>query len=201
VLKTAALNFNFEGHEVHFYLKPLNEQPGEVADAVYDVLNDRWVLAPQLDADLDPEKTHRASLASARKVLSQLRLSFGKISEFANYLNRAAENVQNAANPDVVMDFIVHCREELEYEAKRIVDILDDAREARERLHSKIKEKMLDGNTDAARVERHQYAEVLYKEIDRAGYLSKCKALKTIVESEKLLAKEVLHNLAKGNIA
>ena len=180
----------YKSYEIHFFLKEPNEKVLEVADAVYDVINDEWVLPPLvLPNTFDPDEYFKPFLKHAEAKAKKFDEAIGKLRRSWSILTKAAEAKNKAAEPDLVEKRIEEEKtvidEIITWLSKNFIAI----RDKRYAMHDALREKMKK-NIEVGRFERFQEPEIVWKYLDRAGYndfLWKLYKLKATNQLNKIL--------------
>lgn len=160
----------YKSFEIHFFLKEPHETVHEVADAVYDVLNDHWVLPPLiLPEHFDPDEYFKPFLKAAESKAKKFDEAIGKLQRAWSTMSKASEAKENAAEPSLV-------QERIDIEKQTIRDITKwlscsflAIRDKRYAMHDALREKM-EKDSSIGRFERFQEPEIIWKYLDRAGY-------------------------------
>jgi predicted nucleotidyltransferase len=183
----------WEGFVVHLFVKPQNQpEQVEVADAVYDVWNDRWKMPPLvLPGRFDPEIFFQPLLEHADLEAQEIDLLMGKISREWAKLKKALQARKEGPRDPQVVD------QRIELQKKILLDYITmlcerfvEVWQGRKKLHDSLRQKYIN-NLDVGKFERFQYPEVMWKYLDQAGYVEFLKVLAKALESgvvEKLLA-------------
>lgn len=180
----------YNDYEIHFFLKHPRDKNIEVSDAVYDVLNDEWVLPPLILPDnFDPDDYFKPFLKVAEKKAKKFDEAFGKLQRSWSIMAKAAEAKKDAKEPELVNERINKEKEII----RDIITWLSDSflaiRDKRYAMHDALREKM-QKSSDIGRFERFQEPEIIWKFLDRAGYndfLWKLHKLKSSNRLEKIL--------------
>jgi hypothetical protein len=161
----------FEGYPVHFFLKPPKESSEEVADAVYDIIEDEWVLPPLvLPEGFDPDEYFAPLIKSAEAKAAKFDVRIGELKRAWKILRKSAEAKKNAREPELV-------EKRIRKQKKRIKDLMSElarafhaTREKRYAMHDRLREKMRD-DVELGRFERFQEPEIVWKYLDRSGHV------------------------------
>lgn len=180
----------YKDYEIHFFLKHPKDQNIEVADAVYDVLNDEWVLPPLILPDnFDPDDYFKPFLKVAEKKAKKFDEAFGKLQRSWSVMAKAAEAKKDAKEPELVNERIDKEKETIRDIITWLSDSFIAIRDKRYAMHDALREKM-QKSSDVGRFERFQEPEIIWKFLDRAGYndfLWKLHKLKSSNRLEKIL--------------
>jgi len=176
----------FSGYEIHLFLKPPHDVDMEVADAIYDILQDEWVLPPLiLPNDFDPDEYFKPFIKSAEEKAKKLDQDIGKLQRAWKTLEKASEALPQAAEPEVVKDRIEKEKEVIRYLVNKLATSFLKTREKRYALHDRIKEKMI-ADPNVGRMARFQEPEIVWKYLDRAGYVEFLHKLYKLQHEKKL---------------
>lgn len=182
----------YMGFKIHLFLKPPNSEDVEVADAVYDIINDEWVLPPLLLPEgFDPDIYFKPFIGAAEAKAKKLDLDIGKLQRSWKSLEKASGAIRDAEDPSMVKDRIEKEKNIIRVLTDRLATSFLVLRNSRYALHDKLKQKLLEDKT-LGRFERFQQPEIVWKYLDRAGYLDFLHTLYKIKEDnrlEKILAK------------
>jgi hypothetical protein len=160
----------FKGFTIHLFLKEPNEQILEVADAVYDILNDEWVLPPLvLPKHFDPDNYFKPFLKSAEDKAKKFDTQIGALQRSWSTMSKASEAKEDAVEPELVQQRIEKEKETIREIVKWLSDTFIKIREARYAMHDRLREKMQQ-DVEVGRYERFQEPEIIWKYLDRAGY-------------------------------
>lgn len=181
------VEFEFGGHPVHFFLKaPDQEVPIEISDAAYDVTRDKWVLPPLvLPEDFDPEGFFKPFIKVAEKEAKHFDLELGELSRDYVTLRKHQEALPDVENQGLVQKRIHELVESVSHKISKLVGEYLDVREDRNSLYIKLREELLESG-EISRMARFQEPEIVWKYLDRAGYLKVLDALKKLWDSGKL---------------
>jgi len=163
----------FGGHPVHLYIKQpdQSDMQMEVADAVYDILHDRWLLPPLiLPDDFDPDEYFKPFIKEAERKAEALDLKIGELRRSWSILYHAADAIKEARDPNVVRERLDEEKAKLKILIEELAMEFWDTRKRRYALHDALREK-INQNLDLGRLERFQEPEVIWKYLDRSGYV------------------------------
>ena len=165
------ISIPFRGHEIHFFLKGPEDQH-EVADAIYDIYNDEWILPPLiLPKGFDPEEYFAPFVKTAENKAKKLDAEIGELGRELTILKKAAEAYDQARDPSAVKDRIEAQRAKVKHIIEHLASTFLSTREARYAMHDQLRQKFGGGDYSAGRFERFQAPEVIWKYLDRAGYI------------------------------
>lgn len=160
----------FEGYPIHFFLKPPTEGPEEVADAVYDITEDEWILPPLiLPENFDPDEYFAPLIKVAETKAKKFDAKIGKLKRAWKILEKSAESKREAKEPKIVEKRIKAQKEKIKALVSELADTFYAIREKRYAMHDKLRDKMHD-NVEVGRFERFQEPEIVWKYLDRSGY-------------------------------
>jgi len=160
----------FSGYVIHLFLKPPGDTDIEVADAVYDILKDEWVLPPLiLPKGFDPDEYFKPFIKAAEGKAKKLDVDIGKLQRSWKILEKSSQALPTAEEPELVKDRIEKEKNIIRYLVEKLSADFLKIREKRYALHDKIKEKMLE-DVNVGRMARFQEAEIIWKYLDRVGY-------------------------------
>ena len=160
----------YEGYEIHYYLKEPGEKVLEVADAVYDIIDDEWVLPPLvLPKGFDPDEFFAPLIKEAEKKAGKFDLKIGELRRSWSTLKKASEAKGHARDAQEVEDRIAEEKANIKRLTKELAKAFIKVREARYAMHDELREKM-QKDIEIGRFERFQEPEIVWKYLDRAGY-------------------------------
>lgn len=176
----------YKGYEIHFFLKNPKEKNIEIADAVYDVLNDEWLLPPLiLPQNFDPDEYFKPFLKVAEKKVKKIDEAIGKLQRSWSVLTKSAEAKKDAIEPDLVRERIESEKENIRSIISWLSDSFMSIRDKRYAMHDALREKMKH-NVHVGRFERFQEPEIIWKYLDRAGYTEFLQKLHKLISSNRL---------------
>jgi len=160
----------YKGHEIHFFLKN-PEDKFEVADAVYDILNEEWILPPLiLPKGFDPDDYFKPFIMEAEAKAKRLDEKLGMLSRSLSALHKASDSKSQAKEPEVVQRRINEEKDNVRQYMKYLAKEFWKTREARYAMHDALRGKVGRGELGIGRYERFQAPEIVWKYLDRAGY-------------------------------
>jgi hypothetical protein len=161
-------------HPMHIFVKsPEEDVPNEVADAVYDVLEDQWILKPvEFEADFDPMNEYAEYIEEAEELAREYDQKWGKIIRLVRYYKKNEETLPLALNPDLVQQRMDSQKAQIYDIAKWFTDEVKRLRSDRSDVHNTLREK-IDRGEKLEPLERIQKAEVIWKYLDQSGLTSK----------------------------
>jgi predicted nucleotidyltransferase len=160
----------FMGFTLHLFLKPPGDKDIEVADAVYDVLRDEWIVPPLILPDhFDPDEYFKPFIKNAEEKCNKLDIDIGRLRRSWKILEKSSQALKEAEDPKTVRSRIEKEKNVVRFLIKKLSDFFITTRERRYALHDTIKEQMLK-DTNVGRMARFQEPEILWKYLDRAGY-------------------------------
>ena len=177
-----------EGHPIHLFLKPPEESLNqiEVADAVYDVLKNRWQLPPLiLPSGFDPDIYFAPVIKAAEKKSKYFDLKLGELKREVAVLSAASKAKDDARDHGVVVDRIKQQKQLIKNLIEDLADDFYQTRERRYELHRQLRDKM-SKDENLGRYERFQEPEVTWKYLDRAGYVDTLWGLYRLTKGGKL---------------
>lgn len=181
----------YKSYVIHFFLKKPNEKIIEVADAVYDVLNDEWILPPLvLPDDFDPEEYFKPFIKNAEKKAEKFDEEIGKLRRSWGIMAKSSEALEQSKEPEIVKKRIEEEKDIIRKQIEWLGNTFIKIRENRYTMHDALREKM-EKDLQIGRFERFQEPEIIWKYLDRAGYndfLWKLYKIKHNNELEKILA-------------
>lgn len=180
------------GFKLHLFVKP-EDQPEqiEVADAVYDVLNDEWKIPPLvLPNGFDPEIFFAPLIEMAEKKASQIDEQMGHVGrEWAKLKKALQAQTEEPRDPDVVLNRVEIQKGIVLDEVEKLVRMFQQVWDGRLKLHDQLREQYV-GHKNVDQYIRFQFPEVCWKYLDQAGYVDFLKVLTKAFEHdviEKLL--------------
>ena len=160
----------YNGFTIHLFLKPPLEEDIEVADAVYDILEDEWVLPPLiLPQDFDPDEYFKPFINTAEDKAKKLDKDIGILKRSWKLLEKSSEALPLAEEPEIVKDRIEKEKVTIKALIEKLAVSYLAIRKKRYALHDKLREKLKEDDT-LDRFERFQEPEIIWKYLDRAGY-------------------------------
>jgi len=176
----------YKDHEIHFFLKNPKDPNIEVSEAVYDVLNDEWVLPPLiLPRHFDPDEYFKPFLKIAEKKAKKFDEVIGKLRRSWDVLKKSAEAEKDAKEPDLVIERIEKEKETIRECIVWLSDTFMAIRDKRYAMHDALREKMKQ-HTEIGRLERFQEPEIVWKYLDRAGYTEFLQKLHKLISTNRL---------------
>lgn len=181
----------YKSYEIHFFLKSPDEPKQEIAEGVYDVLSDEWLLPPLLlPKHFDPDEYFKPFIKEAEAKAKKFDTAIGELRRAWSIMEKVSKARSTAKEPDLVNSRIIKekkvINEVTDWLSKKFIAI----RDKRYEMHDALKEKMKK-NVEIGRFERFQEPEIIWKYLDRAGYndfLWKIYKLKTSNQLEKILS-------------
>lgn len=180
------LKVPYKGFEIHFFLKDPGEKNREIAEAVYDVLGDEWVLPPLvLPAGFDPDIYFKPFIKAAEDKCKKLDLEIGKLKRSWHTLLSASSAQTNAQDPAKVKDRIAKEKNLIKTLTYRLVDEYLTIREKRYALHDQLRNAM-QCDQSVGRFARFQQPEIIWKYLDRSGYVEFLNKLHQTIDAHQL---------------
>ena len=181
----------FKTYEIHFFLKDPKEPDIEIAEAIYDVLNDEWILPPLiLPKHFDPDDYFKPFIKEAETKAKKFDEGIGKLRRSWSSMNKASESKNDAVEPSLVEQRIKKEKDEINKIIEWLTKTYKAMHDKRDAMHDKLKEKMKK-NVEIGRFERFQEPEIIWKYLERAGYndfLRKLNKLKKTNQLENILS-------------
>ena len=160
----------FKDYVIHLFLKSPHDKDIEVSDAVYDILNDEWILPPLiLPKHFDPDEYFKPFLKTAKTKAEKFDVKIGELRICWSVMSKASEAKKDAIEPSLVQKRIDKEKENIRSIIKWLSDTFISIRDRRYAMHDKIREKM-GTDLEVGRFERFQEPEIIWKYLDRAGY-------------------------------
>jgi predicted nucleotidyltransferase len=189
---------NFGEHVITLYLKPQTDRPLEISDAVYDVLNNSWIVPPLvLPQHFDPDVFFAPLIKEAERRARSFDLKFAKLLRLqADISDKKNALKLNPQDPVRIKRDIKDLKDDQILLIEDLVDQFHMIHEQRHELHRKLEQKVLQGET-LSRFARFQSPEILWKYLDKHHYLDSLKKLETWLENhyeKKILQKEETKN-------
>jgi hypothetical protein len=176
----------YNGFTIHLFLKPPLEEDIEVADAVYDILEDEWILPPLiLPHDFDPDEYFKPFINAAEDKAKRLDKDIGILKRSWKLLEKSSEALPMAEEPEIVKDRIEKEKITIKALIEKLANSYLAIRKKRYALHDKLREKLKEDNT-LDRFERFQEPEIIWKYLDRAGYTEFLHKLYTIEKDNQV---------------
>lgn len=182
------VEFEFQEHDVHFFLKDPGAPVYEVSEAVYDVYQDEWLIKPLiLPEGFIPEEYFKPVMKLAEKKAAKLDLLKGALGRIvkSRRVAQEAEAEGDVQDPEAVIDLIDKYTDMIEDAANDLTDQYEELHDRREELHQELLHKVDDGGKLEG-MERFQEPEVTWKYLDQTGYLEFIKGLKDARKSGTL---------------
>jgi hypothetical protein len=185
------LEVPFKDYVIHFFLKLPHETVLEVADAVYDIINDEWIMPPLvLPKHFDPEVYFKPFLKVAEDKAKKFDVKIGDLRRVWSIMSKASEAKKDAVEPQLVQERINKEKDDIRAIVKWLSDNFVSIRDKRYAMHDKLREK-IKKDIEVGRFERFQEPEIIWKYLDRAGYndfLHKMYKLHSDNKLEKILS-------------
>ncbi len=175
----------WEGSPVHFFLKsPDEKDPIEVADSFYEILTNKWVLPPLvLPENFDPDTFFKPFLEASEKVAQELDLQIGSLMRDVNYLKKLKKvDETTLREPEIYQSKIEQLRKNILEQAHNLVERYDVLRKKRDFLYQSLR-KDIKHSGQVSRMARFQEPEIVWKYLDRSGYLELLHGLKKSLET------------------
>jgi hypothetical protein len=161
----------YKGFELHFFLNKPENTGTEIADAVYDVINDEWLLPPLiLPKHFDPEDYFKPFLKEAESKAKKFDGKIGTLRRAWSVMDKASESKDSAVEPSLVDKRIQEEKKEIKKIINALIDSFVDIRDKRYAMYDALREKMRE-NVNVGRFERFQEPEIIWKYLDRSGYI------------------------------
>ncbi len=161
----------FHGYPIHFFLKPPDDKPVEVADAVYDICEDEWVLPPLvLPEGFDPDEYFAPLIKAAEKKAAKYDIKIGELLRHWKTLKKTSEAKETARDKNKVEERINKEKEIIKKLVSKLGKDFYATREQRYKMHDTLREKLQD-DVELGRFERFQEPEIIWKYLDRSGYV------------------------------
>lgn len=173
------VEIEWEGFKLHLFVKPPDQpEQMEVADAVYDILNDEWILPPLvLPGNFDPEVFFKPLIEMAEKKAQQIDEQMGVVGREWEKLKKALEaDAEGPREPETVSQRIEIQKGLVMDEVDRLVKTFLKIWDGRLKLHDELRKKYVQ-NHDIDQLVRFQFPEVCWKYLDQAGYVEFLKVL------------------------
>lgn len=177
----------YHNYPIHYFLKgPEDQLATEVADAVYDVLRDRWILPPLiLPQGFDPYDYFAPFIREAEKKANAMDEEIGELRRSWTIVKRSQEALRNAKEPEVVQERIAEEKAKIREITEDLVEEFIAIRERRYAMHDKLREKLESGE-NLERFERFQEPEIVWKYLDNTGYVDLLWAMHKALKAGKL---------------
>ena len=164
------IEVGYYGMPIHFFLKPPHDEDVEVSDAVYNIVDDEWILPPLiLPQKFSPEEYFKPFIKVAEEKAKKIDLDVGKLRRSWKMLKKAKQSLPNAESVEIVEDQIEKEKNIIRDIIKRLAKMFITTRNRRYALHDKLKEKKQRGE-DVTGMERFQEPEIVWKYLDLIGY-------------------------------
>lgn len=152
------------GHPVHFFLKSPSDEVSEVSEAVYDVLNDKWVKFPD-KIDIDPFEEFDKMIEVAEKEADSIGLAINRVERHQEIVKQLTVEKETSLNKEKVQSEIDKHQAEVDKLKLTLETTLEYLREKRNKLHVKLK------SQDKKEKLRAYQEEITWKYLDKVGYL------------------------------
>lgn len=165
------IDLSYQGYPIHFFLQNPDKKEAELSEAVYDLTDDEWELPPLvLPQGFDPEAYFAPLIKSAERKAQALDTKIGQLRRLWKSLEKYSTAKPKAKNPDVVEQRIEKQKEQAKVLIKELAKSFDILWGKRDAMHGELKEKM-EKDVNVGRFERFQEPEIIWKYLDRAGYI------------------------------
>jgi len=176
----------YRSYEIHFFLRKPDDSDIEVSEAIYDILNNEWLLPPLiLPKHFDPDDYFKPFIKEAEVKAKKFDEAIGKLRRSWGDMVNASEAQEDAVEPDLV-------KKRIQKEKEKIIEVIDwlvktykIIRDRRNAMHDAIKEKM-EKNVEVGRLARFQEPEIIWKYLERAGYNDFLRTLGKLKKSNQL---------------
>lgn len=167
-------------HPIHFYLKtPEESNRPEVAESVYDVLNDKWILPPlQLPENFDPDEYFKDMIEVAKLEANFLDVLIASLRRECELLISAKKALELGRDKSMIQHRIVYQKDRVSILLKKIAAKYDEYKKARQDMHIELAEKAKKAELD--RFARFKQPEITWKYLEKYGYVNKMYGLKNL---------------------
>lgn len=179
-------------HPVQYFVDQ-PEVKQELSDAVYSLLEDKWIQTPvELPRDYNPVARFGPELEEADKVAEKLDPLIGDV-------RRGIIELKNIQEVSKEVDGISteslgknqeKIQRDIDKAIEKIIEIYEELREKRHKLYEKLRE---EGVTDPKR--RLAEPEVVFKALERTGYIDLARKLKDSLPLKESLGNDYYNGL------
>lgn len=174
----------YKGYPITFYLKG----PKEFANATeeYDVTENEWTLPPLvLPKGFDPETYFAPLIKVAENRARKFDGWIGELRRAWYDLKKDSEAKDTARDLDVVEKNVEGSKQEIKEIVEKIARNFATARQSRRDMYNDLRSKLAQ-DVEIGRFERFQEPEIVWKYLDRSGYMDYLYQLHDIVKKDLL---------------
>ena len=183
--KAKNIDLEFESYPIHFYLAGPKEGPN-VTEAEYDIIDNEWTLPPLiLPKGFDPDHYFAPLIKVAENRAKKFDETIGELRRVWHSLKKSSESEKLARDKDVVEKSIDGDKKQVRELVEKLARNYNKVWEARNTMHNELKEKMKQ-DVNIGRYERFQEPEIIWKYLDRAGYIDYLKQIWKLIRDDKL---------------
>lgn len=179
------MKLDYKDYPMTFFLKGPEELPNS-AEAEYDVTDDEWNLPPLiLPKGFDPDDYFAPFIRVAENRAKKFDALIGELRRAWYALKKASVAKENARDLDVVEENVEEIKKTIKSIVEKIHTSFQRVKQNRRDLHDKLRVKM-GQDINIGRFERFQEPEIIWKYLDRAGYIDYLSQISGIVNDEML---------------
>lgn len=178
-------DLKYEGYPINFHLAGPKEGPN-VTEAEYDVTDNEWTLPPLvLPQGFDPDNYFAPLIKVAENRAKKFDGVIGELRRAWHALKKSSEAKKQARDKDVVEKSVVGDKKKVKGLVEKLARDYNRVWESRNKMHEELKAKMAQ-DVEIGRFERFQEPEIIWKYLDRAGYIDYLKQIWKLIRDEKL---------------
>ena len=183
--KVYKTKLNYQGYPITFFIKGTEELPN-AAEAEYDIDDNEWTLPPLiLPKGFDPDEYFAPLIRVADNRAKKFDELIGGLRRAWYALKKSSLAKQNARDVDVVENKVEKDKKTVKGLVEKISKNFDKVKESRRKLHDQLRDRLAQ-DTNIGRFERFQEPEIVWKYLDRAGYIDYLGQINKIVKDEML---------------
>ena len=183
--KVYKTKLNYQGYPITFFIKGTEELPN-AAEAEYDIDDNEWTLPPLiLPKGFDPDEYFAPLIRVADNRAKKFDEMIGGLRRAWYALKKFSLAKQNARDVDVVENKVEKDKKTVKGLVEKISKNFDKVKESRRKLHDQLRDRLAQ-DTNIGRFERFQEPEIVWKYLDRAGYIDYLGQINKIVKDEML---------------
>ena len=183
--KVYKTKLNYQGYPITFFIKGTEELPN-AAEAEYDIDDNEWTLPPLiLPKGFDPDEYFAPLIRVADNRAKKFDEMIGGLRRAWYALKKSSLAKQNARDVDVVENKVEKDKKTVKGLVEKISKNFDKVKESRRKLHDQLRDRLAQ-DTNIGRFERFQEPEIVWKYLDRAGYIDYLGQINKIVKDEML---------------
>lgn len=177
---------DYEGYPITFYLKDPQDQPPDASEAEYDITDDEWALPPLiLPQGFDPDEYFAPLMRVAENKAQKFDSTIGQLRRAWYAMKKASQAKDKARDRHIVDKNLQELKRDITDIIEKLTRSFERLRESRRELHDKLRARIAQ-DRNIGRFERFQEPEIVWKYLDRSGYIDYFTKLNELVNDNKL---------------